>query len=858
MNIVDKLTLRQLKKNKRRTFVTIIGVIISVAMLTAVATLITSFTELMKQQTIANTGEWHFGYADVNKEEIDTIEQDKTTKDVVLSDDVGYAFLEGSQNEDKPYVFVKAFNKQGFSNFQMELMEGRFPKEENEIIISEAIETDAGVALEVGDTVKLELGERMNEEQESLVQGTPLQYSYETDEVTEELDITSEAEYKIVGMMEHPNWEPYSAPGYTVVTYLDMQEKSAEQTVNAFVTWKKVNNKQKEYASELAEKLGITDFGSNSSLLRYYGVFSNHMRNTLITFGAVIILIIIVGSVSLIYNAFAISVAERSRQLGMLSSVGATKQQKRNSVFFEGFIIGLFSIPIGVVSGIAGIGVTFIFMNDILSKAQIGITEPIRITVTPWTILVSCLLAILTIFISTYIPARRASRITAIDAIRQAHDIKLTKKKIKTNRLIRKIFGIEAEISMKNLKRNKRRYIATIFSLVISIVLFLSVSYFTSSIKQVNSMTQQDVNADIVIYKMGQTEEQWERLVRKTAGIESVTDYNKSSMLRMKTNLEKLEIASELYDVSSRNEKGQYSLMINIHTLEDEQLKAYAEEVGADFQKLQSEKRGIVHNKSVYKWEEQYYDIQPLQKSVGEEVELFGDNESESYFVDTVQIEAFTEKLPLGVSTQTYGNFNLIVSEQTYTDMMSKMVQPDRHVAQSALYIESDDPIKTEEEIDDIREGSIALTNYYANQQQNEQVLLILSIFTYGFITLITLISIANIFNTISTSISLRKREFAMLKSIGMTPKGFNKLINYESIFYGLKALLYGIPISIGLMYLMHQALADTFQRPFTLPWDNILFVTIAIFLIVGSAMLYASSKVKKENIIDTLKQENI
>ena len=95
-------------------------------------------------------------------------------------------------------------------------------------------------------------------------------------------------------------------------------------------------------------------------LLRYYGVTANdQLRMTLFSLAGIIMSVIIIGSVALIYNAFAISVSERARHLGMLSSVGATKKQKRNSVFFEGAVIGAISIPIGILAGIAGIGITF-------------------------------------------------------------------------------------------------------------------------------------------------------------------------------------------------------------------------------------------------------------------------------------------------------------------------------------------------------------------------------------------------------------------------------------------------------------------------------------------------------------------
>src|SRR5690606_10296491 len=143
-------------------------------------------------------------------------------------------------------------------------------------------------------------------------------------------------------------------------------------------------------------------------------------------------------------------------------------------VFFEGAVIGAISIPIGILAGLGGIGTTFAFINKYLQGA-LGGSERLELVATPSSLFIACGVSILTIFISTYIPAIKASKISAIDAIRQTHDIKLSGKTVKTSKLVRKIFGIEAEIGLKNLKRNKKRYLATVFSLVISIVLFLSV-----------------------------------------------------------------------------------------------------------------------------------------------------------------------------------------------------------------------------------------------------------------------------------------------------------------------------------------------------------------------------------------------
>jgi putative ABC transport system permease protein len=266
----------------------------------------------------------------------------------------------------------------------------------------------------------------------------------ENGEVTETLRNTTTANYTVVGIVKHPAWEPSWAPGYTVITYLDESMIGADVTVNAAVVLNKVDRSLYTYAENLASEHHITSVSFNTSLLRYYGVTNNDdLNKTLFSLSAIIMGVIIIGSVALIYNAFAISVSERSRHLGMLSSVGATKSQKRNSVFFEGIIIGLISIPFGMISGLVGIGITFLFLNSLI-QSVFEVTETLRLTVTPISLGVACVVSMITILISTYLPARKASRISAIDAIRQTTDIKLTGKKVQTSRLIRKLFGIEA------------------------------------------------------------------------------------------------------------------------------------------------------------------------------------------------------------------------------------------------------------------------------------------------------------------------------------------------------------------------------------------------------------------------------
>jgi len=863
MNIMNKLTLRNLKENKRRTLVTIIGVIISVSMLTAVATLGVSFIDLLKRDSIARDGEWHAQFIGVNSEQVKEIKEDKKIEKVILSNDLGYADWKGSKSEYKPYLFFRQYDEQGLTQFPITLKEGTYPKASNEIIISDEMVKNAKREYAIGDELKVSIGERhykLEEEDSILTQTDPLQRNEEGEKV-EEIQHAKSYTFKIVGIMESPSWEPSWSPGYTIVNYMDKSELTSNSSINASVVMKKVKQSIYEDSESLAKKLNIVKVDFNSELLRYYGVSSNdNLLLTMYSLLGIIILVIIIGSVALIYNAFAISVSERARHLGMLSSVGATKKQKRNSVFFEGAVIGGISIPLGIIAGLVGIGITFSFINKYFQDA-LNTAEGLNVVVTPFSILFSILISLVTIFISTYLPARKASKISAIDAIRQTQDIKLSGKKVKTSKLVRKLFGIEAEIGLKNLKRNKRRYQTTVFSLVISILLFLTVSFFSDNMKKSVELSQENIDYDIAVSAgSNSTEEE----LLPLANAPSITQSNLIKNIYVTTFLAK-DVLSENNKKSVEKDNtmlddGKMSFNVNFFILSDSSFKDYAKAAGFNSNEyLNSDvPKGIVLETASYfdPYAEKFIEEKVLDAKPGDSIDLYmyREDSGKEEFFNKIQIGLFTDETLMGISSNNYRTITMIISNE----VAEKLFEDETINMDYNLYLNSDNPAKAQEELEDLKTGSMYIYNVEMDRKQSEQMIMIMSVFMYGFISLISLISIANIFNTISTSISLRKREFAMLRSVGMTPTGFNKMIYFESIFYGIKALMYGIPISIGVIAALYWSISNTFEYGFELPWLSILFVVIAIFIIVASAMLYSVSKIKKENIIDGLKQENI
>ncbi len=567
----------------------------------------------------------------------------------------------------------------------------------------------------------------------------------------------------------------------------------------------------------------------------------------------------------MIYNAFAISVSDRSRYLGMLSSVGATRKQKRNSVFFEGVVIGAISIPPGIIAGLAGIGITFYLINPMVKNALL-MSENLRLVVLPVTIVLAVLISAITIFVSTWVPAKRASNISAVEAIRQTMDVKLTGREVRTSKFTRMIFGIEGDLALKNIKRNKRRYRATLFSIIISIILFLVVSQFTLNLKKSALLTQNGINFDIMVTipEVNNTRDVIIESIKSLDNITSLSQIQKISA-NAKTDAGRLaEYYRKNYPVGQGNEEITFQVFIN--ALDDESLLEYANEVGADFARLKDAENpgAIVIDTVKYRDtdENKYSEGKVVKLDIGEKLPVYAyDGELEKDVpLQPLEVIALTDKAPVGVIPGgLYANLHVVVSTETLT----KITAGNENVAGSistGLYIRSSNPLILQEDIEAIQknlpDNAFYLYNVYLQNRREEQMIILISVFSYGFISLITAICIANIINTISTGIALRKREFAMLKSVGMTPESFKRMINYESLMYGFKAILFGLPVSFIIMYIMHLVLGMKFSFDFSLPWADIFVAVISVFLIVGTAMLYSGSRIQKENIVDALKQE--
>ena len=867
MNVIRRFTLQSLKRNRKWTIVTIIGVIISTAMIAAVSTFVVSLMDLFQRATIADTGNWHAVFTQVEQKNVAQISGDKLVKDYILSRDIGYARLEGSQNADKPYLFIKQYDDKALKNFPVKLVSGRLPQNDREIVLSEQVNLSGKLDYKLWDRLTLQVGTRE-------LDGKELDQSsgYKNSEQAKEAFVAQAIEeYTIVGFISRPGFEGTQAPGYTAVTYLEDSKLAAGETVNISI----ISDPDKNFYTEmgkLAEKAGISSdhVEYNEELLQYYGVLKNQsIADGLYQIMYVIIGIIMVASVSLIYNAFAISVSERTRQLGMLASVGATRRQKRQNVYFEGLIIGLVGIPLGILAGIGGIGITLVAVNPLLKSFMNAGDLNLHLVVSWGAVLIAALFSALTIFISAYIPARRAAKIMPIDAIRQSKEIKMTAKTVKTSRLTRKLFGFEGELALKNLKRNRKKYRATIISLVISLILFLTVSMYAQLLNTSSGLMLNQYNFDVTVSLPNGDSADSQTRAKETYNsitrLDTVKDYSigKHFTGLVGASDDQLPQADVKNFLSQKD--GKYFYNVGLIALDDQSFTRFAQKVGVRAEAFDNaaSPQAILVNQSLTSVDGRYIQSEAIKVKQGETLTfsavLSGSSGQTEKREQAIQVAAITDQRPIGVPLGTAGNFYLITTEK----MFSALVEKGRETVAPEMYLTTDQSDQIEDQIKSvIQDHSIEYTsgmvyNNADNTKKSGQALLFLGVFVYGFIILISLICIANIFNTISTNIGLRRKEFAMLRSVGMTPKGFNNMLRFESIFYGLKALLYGIPLSIAISILLNKAMQTGISLTFALPWKSYGAAILMVFVIVAVTMLYSSSKVKRENIIDALKDDS-
>lgn len=890
MNVLKKCCFRSLRENKRRTVVTIIGVILATALITAVACMAVSCRASLIAYERMNNGDYNYWFHGVSREDLGIFRNNRHVEKVGIAEEVGYARLEGCQNPDKPYLYVRALDLEGFDAFSLKLKEGRLPQDEGEIVIGSHVRTNGLVKVQVGDALVLQVGERVSE---GLVLGQENPYVYEEEELLEKEEKT----YRVVGIIERPNYamEERMAPGYSAFTYSEAldeaEDRGAERNLDVFATYTKwglkhdrevtagiLGVKEELYdryqdgfieisEEEYAQLTQVADaFRENYWLNKWLKFrFSSGVMNALYCMAALAVLVIIVTSVFCIRNSFVISLTEKMKLYGRLASVGTTSRQQKGIVFYEAAFIGGVGIPLGVLSGLAA---TWILIAVVGGMVEDGMGIRLIFGTSPAAVAAAAILAAVTVYFSAAGSARKASRISPISAIR-GNDVVKDPKRLSCPKLVKRVFGVGGTIAYKNLKRARVKYRTTVISIVVSVAVFIGLSTFVQLVGVGSGIYYKNVDYQLRAYLSG--EDAHERAVGLTRleGVKAA-EIQRSGFLDVDSR--EIPYTREYLDVTDSGE----TLYCAVFAIGEEGYRRYCEKLGVDPEQARdkaivyavySETRRVDGKLTVNEGEIASY--QPGDRirgtwevRTGSEESGTGtrpgepENERKPGRETSAEIEVLlqTKETPMCLSDS--GSMNtlvLIVSDEWLEN--SGLLSQDESVR---VYFQSDDPDELEAELLSAGVPNNYLSNYYASYRSSRNLNLVIAIFLYGFLAVVSLVGITNVFNTVATNMELRAPEFAMLRSMGMTGRQFRRMIWLEGLFYGGKALLLGIPLGILLSLGFHKAFGEGIVLGYRFPAGSILLAAAAVFLLLFVIMRYSVGKMNGRNVIETIRNENI
>lgn len=871
-NIFAKTVVREMKQHRTRTLVTIIGVAIASAMLTAVAVFAFSLRTYLLEQTIASEGSWQVYVQGLSAQEADAMAGDERVEMLYTAGELGYAAVDDTQGDGMYFRFVSR-DAEAWKRLPVEIEEGRLPENENEVLLPETEIRVQGKTLETGDSFTVEMGQLLMDG----IHVPPDQTGARMEDESLVCDFHPQREetFVVSGIYRNEYGQTdYYANGYLLYVgegqgqqaycdaYIEMKDpKDADRFLEDWIEGK-----------DAPEYEGGVSWVRHDSLLRLQGVFRSEQYTGMIagTLGT-LILVIMAGAVSLIYNSFSISLRERTAQMGLLSSVGATKKQLRSSVRTEALIVGAAGIPLGIIAGIAGSGITLRVIGNGLVFFLTGGEGTILLDCPAWAILLAAALSFVTVLISAWIPSRRIRKITPMDAIRSAQDICIRPGGVRSGKLTEKLFGLPGTLAEKNYRRDRRKYKSTVISLTMSIVLFVTVSlfmrYLTAAGNVIMAVPKYDLEYYVVVeqdQEEVQTLERQEKMLEEQAAIDSWEVYR---LVTIPIPMEKENFSGDYLKSNYWKEKldGKIPFSCSAMVLRDREYDEYLQEQGLE---KPEEEEGVLHGiyydkmKDYDADEQKYKEWNAFSDRVGKrplDAGSFENQEKELSFTPSFQImfEQRARELPKQYTSDEASNPLLILSERQFEQFRQYLA------GGSLLQFE----IKARDYRQagrDLQEAIQALpesergtvNNMAAEAAANRQGILAIQVLCYGFIILISLIATANVFNTISTNLMLRRKEFAMLRSVGMDEKTFRRMMRYECVIYGVRSMLYGAVLSAGVSVVLWKWLAPVGGQSLILPWREMGVAVAGILVSVSATMLYTMKKIKRHNIIEELRIE--
>ncbi|MCB2296350.1 ABC transporter permease [Clostridium tagluense] len=827
-----QLTGKYLKKNKKRTALTIIGIMLSVALISTTGLFFKGMQDTQIQDAKSSGGSYHLAFQKTNEKLISKIVNNPKVARSGL-----YTISKEINIGDKLGVNVITATDKALELFPYKAKIGRLPEKENEVAVEKWILQAIDKNAKVGNKIKV-----------------------------------SNKEYTLVGILEDSLAGQMAGSGVILSKNDNINKQNAALLVEIS---SKTNLKiALRELKQLGEKDSVSE---NGRLLNMQGAGdSGSSLKGLYVALAIIIGIVLIATIAVIYNSFQISVVERIKQFGLLRAVGTTPMQIRKIVLREATILAAIAIPLGLICSIIGIyGINIVF--KLIGADSV---MNMKISISPMVLLVSAAVGLIAIYLSALVPAFFAGRISPLNAISGRTSITKEKIKRRKNKVIQKIFGFEGALAVKNIKRNRKRYRLTIFSIVISVVLFVAFKSFMDMSLNISDELNESKNIhfqvvggfpggadNVTISNKIEDDIKSLKSVDKVYGV--YDPYYFDMAINKNSQVKEIQDMGSVYKKTNLGgvEKTLIESSIAIYDKDSlEVSKKYLESGNIDIEKLNSENGVILINKNRIHDEATKKDyFGPIANiKVGDEIDLqyhdYGEAaKAKTVFgkgkVNKVKVMAILESEPFDYFEFPNG-LKIITTEE-----MGKKLTGGKDIKPYNLNIILKD-VKNEEAakigIENVIKSNPALMkiNNMDFNRTKKSTMLMVQILLYGFILVVTLIGSVNIINTLTTNIILRKSEFATLKSIGLTQKGLKKMIVLEGLLYGIVGSIYGSIIGCGVSYLLGLSMGSFREFGWMVPFEAIAIAGAASIAISYISVLAPLSRIKKENLIEAVRED--
>ncbi|WP_165063115.1 ABC transporter permease [Adlercreutzia sp. ZJ154] len=970
MNAMGRFTLKSLRANKVRTAVTVAGVALAAALLIAVLTSLTTLNDYLYHAEEATSGNWmamsKLDDTDNPTQQLNEAKEAGKIDDYAVLQDVGFGQLSNKQRNVFGYYFpIVNISENADTLCGIHVTEGRMPENENEIIVIDTWKKREGI--KIGDTLEMPAGQRMavltdnaststaeqpgksdaNSNSANIKEGDILDSSIEYLDASkdggtfnETLTNIQERKFSVVGFCDYIPYSLYSISYDIGIAAFTANDPNANGAAFGYITMSGMSNT--EQIEQRAEEVfsNSQDITLHSSMLRYMWIRGDGaIWNTFFGIVAVLASVIIVACVSLIYNAFAISVAERMGQFGLLSSIGASRKQLRRSVMLEALLVAIVGIPLGLLIGIGGCAVTFAALEPYLIVA-IGGKVPYVISVSPWAVVLAACLTFATVILSVFIPTWRVGRVSAIDALHSTNERRVSKRGRKKSakrtdlgslwkkrRITSRIFGIGGTLAHINNKRGTSKGKTAAISLALAIVLLMTAGSLNTFIgylvKAADETVKYDVGIGAQLEPDASLDINSQIQIYEDAYNSMCQDANAQPQGWLLSNLMPIVFPENLAGDSFRNTNDSsaptptnggkladdsYGALVYLMYIDDNTFNAFAEKIGASPAEFYNpDHPKAIATKSIYDNNGTTYQLNEIFKQSGNVQVITGGDykgtpvsgfgceystntetgEAAFTFVPSIKgendttttvpmedVQVQTESLDIAYLADEMpdivgmtGTPRLIVPMSLAQTHSFGTTSPSFSAAFNAKDNKHEELAESLTNIAKNQLNSASgeklawfTVNDYLIQQDNAHMMAtIVNVFCLLFTSILTLIAVANVFNTVTNSLILRRREFAVMRSIGLSDKQFRTMIMNECVSFGIKGLIPGMLLSAVVSYLLFSMVTQSMSGlAFNFPWTYAAIAIAITTLAMGVSAAFGMHRCKANNVVEALRMDNI